>query len=50
MTSRVVGLVLVASAAVVVLSGCNLREGVGSEYGSMDGPSIDTTDVLSAQD
>lgn len=42
MWSRVVGLVLVGSAAVAVLSACNLREGDGSEYGSMNGPKIDS--------
>jgi len=38
MTSRVVGLVLVVAAAMAVLSACNLREGDGSEYGSLPGP------------
>lgn len=42
MGSRVVGLVLVVAAAVAVLSACDLREGVGSEYGSMNGPKSDS--------
>jgi hypothetical protein len=41
MWSRAVGLVLVGAAAVAALSACNLREGDGSEYGSMNGPKND---------
>jgi predicted small secreted protein len=41
MRSRVVGLVLVVAAMVAALSACNLREGEGSEYGSMSGPKSD---------
>jgi predicted small secreted protein len=41
MRSRVVGLVLVVAAVVAAVSACNLREGDGSEYGSMGGPNSD---------
>ncbi|GAB3434362.1 hypothetical protein GCM10027436_11420 [Actinophytocola sediminis] len=36
------GLVVVIAAAMAVLSACNLREGDGSEYGSMTGPHSDS--------
>lgn len=40
---RVVGLAAVAALAAVLLSGCELREGVDSEYGKASGlaPGID---------